>query len=734
MKRLHFDYESVSPVPLDDVGTARYWADPRTRILMCAYAFDDGPVKVWECHKGPAPSELTDALKDSTIIKVAWNSFFEHQGTEHKLGILIPFESMKDPSVGARHLSIPGGLDKAGEILGLSEELRKNEERGNVLRKMFTEPIAERVRKKAKDENVLFPIELTEEESDAIAAQKEFKFRDWNTNPSEWKEFVEYCRQDVVAERAIEKLVDAFPLTETEQRMFVLDQKINWRGIKANEDYTRKAYKLALKDSEYWIDKFRDLTGVDNPRSNDQVLAWVQPRGYPHNSLRKEPVRAALADEAVHMTDECRDALGILKYCKKNSYTKLKAITDALSPDKRLRNQFLFLGSPRAGRWAGRDVQLQNMARPIKAIEKKGALEKAIKLIMAEDYNGLKAAFPYDVKQKLEDRVTIIDVMTSCIRSAFVCEEGNRLDVCDLNAIENRVLGWVSGEDEILKVFEANHCPYLDFAAFWFNIPYATLKAAYDAGDPDAKFKRQISKPAVLGCGYRQSGGGWGTDFNTGDRVKTGLWKYAEDMFCPMTKEQAHEAVGIFRKRFRKVVDFWYSVEEAVVRCLKTGSTEWLGPTQTVWCSRKKRKNGKYILIIHLPSGRCLYYLNAHVEMKRFEFEGRDPYDKESMVYDGIDSKSAKKVWGPVNTHGGKLTENIVQAIARDILVEAMLAADELGLYIVGHVHDEIITENLDTELGLGLADLRWCMSQTPQWAPGLPLTAEGWSGYYYKK
>jgi DNA polymerase len=362
------------------------------------------------------------------------------------------------------------------------------------------------------------------------------------------------------------------------------------------------------------------------------------------------------------------------------------------------------------------------MGRPIKNIERKGGLEKAMSLVFAEDYEGLKAAFPQD---------PVIEVMTSCVRSAFVAAPGKRLDVSDLSAIENRVLGWVADEQAILDVFREDKDPYLDFASFWFNIPYATLEAQYKAGDPDAIFNRQISKPAVLGCGYRQAGGGWGKN-KAGDRVKTGLWKYAEDMFCPMTQDQAHEAVHIFRTRYKKVVNLWYDVERAVARCIKTGTTEWLGPTKKVWCDRRKRKNGEYVLRIHLPSGRCLHYLNAHMEMREMPGKDGQTYEKETIIYEGIDQ--VLKIWTEITTHGGKLVENIVQAIARDILVHGMLLADEIGLFIVAHVHDEIVCENPDTEDGLGLEDLVWCMSQVEDCYPGLPLAAKGWSGYFYKK
>ena len=713
---LHFDYETRSPLELEDVGVDVYFSSPLTEILMCAYAFDDGPVQCWEVHRSEIPSELKEALISPNVIKAAWNCSFERTAAEKKLGIFIPFEQWYDPSVGARYMSMPGGLDKVGDILDLPVNLRKNAARGAQLVKMFSMPMPIKKKKAATDENTLFAISPTKE------IKYDYKYRDHVSNPAEWAEFVEYCKQDVVAERAIGKRVDIFPLEPQEKKMWFLDQKINHRGIAANRDFATKCFNLAARNKEEYANKIRQITGVANPGSTDQMLAWVSKRGYPFTSLRKEPVRAALDDSEVKLTPECREALSILRYAKKTSYTKLEALTTALSEDGRLRDQFLFYGSARAGRWTGRNVQLQNMARPIKNIERKGGLEKAIKLIFAEDYESIKKEFPDD---------PAIDVMTSCIRSAFVAAPGMRLDVSDLGAIENRVLGWIADEQAILDVFREGKDPYLDFAGFWFNIPYASMKAAYDADDPDAKFKRQISKPAVLGCGYRQSGGGWGTN-KKGDRVKTGLWKYAEDMFCPMTQDQAHEAVRIFRTRYKKVVNLWYDVERAVARCIKTGTTEWLGPTKYVWCDRRKRKNGEYVLRIHLPSGRCLHYLNAHMEER--EQKGRDgtTYIKDTIVYEGIDQ--VLKIWTEITTHGGKLVENIVQAIARDILVHGALLADEIGLRIVAHVHDELVCENPDISDGLGVEDLVWCMSQVPEWAPGLPLEAKGWSGKFYKK
>ncbi len=727
-KRLHVDHETKSVVDLKKVGVDVYFSHPSTEILMTAYAFDDGPVEVWEAHKGPMPDELIAGYKNPNIKKCAWNAGFERTGLEKKYDLFIPFEQWEDPSVGSRYMSMPGGLGDVGPILGVPPELLKSLS-GTQLIKLFSEPLRVKQRKQATDENTLFAISPIGEP--AI----EYEWATPLSHPKEWAEFVKYCQQDVVAERAIQDRTDAFPLTETDQKMWYLDQKINRTGIAANRGFAKKCLNLAIKDKNAYVDRLKVLTGLENPVSNQQMLSWVQLRGYPNNSLRAEPVATALVDEEVKLTEDGRKALTMLKYAKKTSYTKLEAINNALSADDRLRDQFVYMGSPRAGRWSGRNVQMQNMARSIKALERKGALDKAIAFINAEDYLGIQEFFR---NPKTKEVTPVIEVVTSCIRSVFVAGPGMRLDVCDLNAIENRVIGWVAGEDKILQVFRDGKCPYLDFATRWFNIPYEVIKAAYDDENhpdhADAKFKRQISKPAVLGCGYRQAGGEWGEDFRTGDRIKKGLWGYAEKMQCPMTKDQAHQAVGIFRAEYKKVVNLWYDSERAVIRCLKTGSTEWIGPTQLVWCDRRKRKNGTYILRIHLPSGRCLHYLNARVEER--ENTGRDGtvYKKDTIIYEGIDSTSSDKRWKDIFTHGGKIVENIVQAISRDILVHAMLLADELGFNIVGHVHDEIITENPDNEEGLGLEDLKWCMEQVPSWAPGLPLKAAGFSGYYYKK
>lgn len=716
---LHLDFETRSAVDLGDVGIHNYACHPTTEILMLAYAFGKGEVQLWQPHSEPLPDRLHKALLDNDVKKGAWNAEFELNIFLRKLDISIPYELWEDPSRNCRYLSMPGGLDDACKILDMDYGLRKNSD-GDRLKDLFSMPLPiKKKRKVATNENTLFDISPTE----TIVAPP--VFADHISHPEDWELFCGYCKQDVVAERAIGDLVGFFPLPEREVRILHLDRKINDAGMPTDRKFVECALELAIRDKNLQKENLGKLTGIEKP-TDKKFLPWIQKQGYPYNSLRKEPVTVALNDPDVKLTALGREALEVRKKSSKTSYTKLAAILPALSSDDRLRDQFLFMGSARAGRWSGRAVQLHNMARPIKAVEKIKDLEDARRLIFANDFDGIVKRF---TDKKTNKPGSVIDVTTSTIRSCFVAPPEKLLVVCDLNAIENRVLGWVAGEEKILEVFRKNRCPYLDFGSKMYRIPFEVLKADYDRGDVDAKEKRQVAKPAVLGAGYRLSGGEWKTKPN-GDRYKSGLWGYAENMGVLISKELAHESVKAFRAEYKKVVQLWYDSENAVARCLKQGGQQMIGPTGLVWCDRKRRKDGSFILRIHLPSGRCLHYLNASLEITKHEGE-RGPYTKENFTYDGIDQVT--RIWGMVRSHGGKIVENIVQAISRDVLADAMVVADDLGFEIVGHCHDEIITLTYDNQ-NLGLVDLRWVMCQTPDWAPGLILNAEGYEGYVYRK
>jgi DNA polymerase bacteriophage-type len=738
---IHLDFETRSALDLKKVGTDNYVKHSSTKILMMAYAFDDGLVKLWEPHREPFPNDVLEAIKDPHIIKAAWHANFEKSLLFCKLDIDTAIESWIDPMVNARYFSLPGSLEDVGEILKLPINLRKSSE-GEDLIKLFSVPRpVKKGRRQATNENTLFDISPTEN------AAQEYVFADHTTHPEEWEAFGGYCKQDVVAERAIGTWLNhkqCAPLPEREMKLWYLDQKINVFGMPADRKFVENSYALAVKDKEALAERQKKLTGLENPNSNSQMLKWAQERGYPYNSIRKEPVTVALSDTEIKLTKDCREVLTLRKQSAKTSYTKLAALVSALSEDDYLRNQFLFMGSARAARWSGRQVQLHNMARPIKAMEKEGALDIARNFIYTNDYDGLEKTFG-----------SVIDVVTSCIRSAFVAPIGSRFNVCDLNAIENRVLGWISGETKILDVFRTlspsgrKRCPYLTFACVMYNIPYDVLERAYyEKKDPEAKEKRQVAKPAVLGAGYRLSGGEWKIN-RYGDRVKTGLWGYAENMGIAISQELSNESVKQFRAEYKKVVYAWYEYEDAVLRCLSGQGPQEMcsnGPIDStygcqlqgrarehlVWCDRRRRKDGSYVLRIHLPAGRCLHYVNAQIVEREMPSRDGGTYKKKSMAYEGINQENKK--WELIYTHGGKLVENVVQSIARDVLAEGMLECDRIGLQICGHIHDEIITLSEDTDEAPGLMDLKSFMSTTPVWAPGLPLDADGYQDRYYHK
>lgn len=724
-KVLHIDFETKSALELSDVGIHNYASSKTTSVLMLAWACNDEEPLLWEPHLGEMPTKLRNRLSDPDWTKAAWNSGFERLILRYQLGIDIPIAQWQDPMINARYLSMPGSLESVGEILDIDYKYRKDK-RGSQLLKLFSSPLPKKKKKKASNENTLFDISPIESEAD-------YTFADHTTHPEEWAALREYCKQDIVAERILGDMMAHFPLPEREIQIWRLDQKINDAGFPTDRPFVEAALDLAIQDKTLQSENLKKMTGLENANSNQQFLKWVQAEGYPYNSLRKEPVSVALLDKDVEITDLGRKALEVRKKASKTSYTKLAAVVPALSADDRLRDQFLFMGSARAGRWSGKAVQLHNMARPIKTVEKPKDLDDARKLIMAKDFDGIVKRFTTTDKKTGElIPGSVLDVVTSSIRSAFVAPKDKRLNVCDLNAIENRVLGWVAGEDKILEVFRLGRDPYLDFGSKMYKIPYEVLKADYDRGDLEAKEKRQVAKPAVLGAGYRLGGGQWGVN-KYGDRVKQGLWGYAENMGVDISQELAVASVKAFRAEYKKVVALWYDSEAAVVRCIKQGGIHQIGPTGLVWCDRRKRKDGSLILRIHLPSGRYLHYLNAGFRTKHFDGkEGADGWDREVFTYDGVSQET--KTWGTIDSHGGKIVENIVQAISRDVLADSMLVADDLGFEIVAHVHDEIVTVTDDTEESLGLVDLKVVMSTTPDWAPGLPLNAEGYQGRVYRK
>lgn len=689
--RLHSDFETSSDVDLFEVGLDVYIHHPSTKILMMSWAFDGAKTQLWEPHRSAFPVDVREMGSDPDVTFCSWHATFERSVFKTLLGITIPYERWIDPMIWARHLSMPGYLSSVGSILKLTPDQAKLEE-GERLVKLFCEP---------QNEVMISPLFGT---STAF-------YRDWETDPKDWALFGEYCRRDTDTERTVLNKLAAFPLPEVEQRGWILDQKINDRGMPVDLDLVHGALGIARKEQDALNLRLKELTGLENPNSRDQMLRFVRAEGYPYHSLGKDEVAMALVNYKNEITTLGHAALKLRQQASKTSYKKYEAILLNVGADGRLRYQFSFLGASRAGRWTGHAVQLQNLPRPTKEAEKN--MDRAVELLRSGDGATVAKEF-----------ISPMGVVTSCIRAAFRAPEGSKLAVCDLNAIENRGLGWVARSRSILEVFEQGRCPYLSFAAIMYKTDYESLAAAYERGELSAKEKRQIAKPAVLGCGYGLGGGEEYLDKN-GDTIKGGLWGYAEGMGIAMTKPQAHKSVKVWREANPEVLQLWDDLETGAMRAIRSGRPVTVGPVVFQYFGGK-------LLRILLPSGRGLHYIKPTIETRTFPGRGgREDYSKDSIYYDGIDQTTRQ--WVRVPTYGGKLTENIVQAIARDLLLYAMFLADAKGFEIVGHCHDEIIAL-VKLLSNLGLQDLVECMETRPPWAPDLPLGAAGYEGIYYHK
>jgi DNA polymerase bacteriophage-type len=743
------DFETASLVNVDDVGAYNYARHPSTRPLMLSWAIDDEPVQLWEPHKGPMPERLRAAILNPAVVKVAFNAPFEHAIFEFCLNMPTSYKDWIDVAVLARYFSIAGGLEKVGKILELDDEKSKV----SVLAQVISKRTGRLLKRTMKEGKVLIhffcePANMGGQVT--LFGVTEPFFHNWDTHPDRWERFCHYCMLDTEAERAIFDLFIQYLYPETEQEYWVLGEKINDAGVPTFRQRVINALDIAQTSQTRMVESLQKMTGLDNPNSRDQLLPWLRAHGYPHKSIRKDWVAKALNDPTVPL--ECKKALVYRQEASKTSFKKFEAILKRLGPDDRLRGMFLFMGAARTARWSGLGVQFHNLPRPTKIVEKN--LDAALALIDAHNETGLIEKFV--PKNKYIDEIvpSAVGVVTSCIRSCFGAAPGTKLVVCDLSAIENRVLGWVSGCEAILNVFRQGLDPYVSFGVKMFKQPYEILIRD--------KEKRQTAKPAVLGAGY---GLGDGTEVicvkcgtkspswmwrcpecnkkpltgervarthtdKQGNTVKDGLIAYAENMGITLTPEESFLAVRAFRESYPEVVTFWTNVEDAMREAIITG-----GPIQVGYVEFSLITIGDVpVARIKLPSGRYLHYWNARLVSTRSD--GSES-KKMSIVYDGIGhgrgATTEKVIWSKTYTYGGKVCENIVQAISRDILANGLKLADEAGMEVVLHVHDEIGALVPD-DSWLGLDTLQWAMTVVPAWAPGLPLGAEGYVGEVYRK
>ena len=492
-------------------------------------------------------------------------------------------------------------------------------------------------------------------------------------DPEKWQRFKEYCVQDVRVEQAVLKKIDWFEVPKMEKDLWNLDQKINDRGILVDPVFIRQAIDIDKEYREQMISEAIRITGLDNPNSVAQLKDWLETEtGEEIQSLNKEKTVELL--EAVP-EGPAKKILEIRQKISKTSVKKYTSMVNCLCDDHRVRGLVQYYGANRTGRWAGRLIQVQNLVKNIME-----DIDLARDVVRSGDS---------DLLRMLYDNLS--DVLSQLIRTAFVSPEGFSLLPTDFSAIEARVLAWLAGETWRLDVFKTHGKIYEASAAQMFKVPLESI----GKGSP----LRQKGKVAELALGYQ---GGPGALVAMG-ALKMGI-----------PEEELPVLVNAWRKANPKIVRYWYTVDDACKEAIRTGQPQSLPHGIKVFMK-------KGAMIIKLPSGRQLCYVRAKLKPGKFG---------DTIVYEGMDQTT--KQWKQIDTYGGKLVENLTQAIARDCLADAMLRLDTAGFKIVMHVHDEAVIEEPDDNIRLD--KVNEIMGTPIPWAKGLPLKAESYITKFYKK
>ena len=653
MKTLSLDLETYSSVDLGKSSVYRYVESPDFDILLLGYSADGGEVQVVDLAQGEQiPTEVIDALTDECVCKWAFNVQFERVCLSQWLrrnGYPLRNERYAAPDdpcmaylnpagwhctmVWSAYLGLPLSLKDVGAALGLDKQKLTE---GRELIRYFCVP--------GKDATRRMPASA----------------------PEKWATFRAYNLRDVETEMAIQERLRKYPVPEEVWSQYHLDQQINDRGIGVDRTLVRGAIGIDKRSREELTARLQELTMLDNPNSVQQMKDWLAANGLQTDTLGKKQVAELLKTAP----EPLKSVLVLRQQLAKSSVKKYQAMENAVCADGRVRGCFQFYGA-RTGRWAGRNIQLQNLPQ-----NRMPDLEQARSLVRAGDYDSVRLL--YD---------STPDVLSQLIRTALIPNPGKTFFVSDFSAIEARVIAWLAGEQWRQQVFAEGKDIYCASASQMFGVPVE--KHGVNG------HLRQKGKIAELALGY---GGSVGALKAMG-AIEMGL---KEDELKPL--------VDAWRTANPMIVKLWWEVDRAVTRAV---SDKTATETHSI---RFTCQSG--MLFITLPSGRRLAYVKPRI--------GENQFGGSAITYMGT---NAAKQWARLESYGPKFVENIVQAISRDILCHAMQALRDCA--IVAHVHDEVI---LEADPGMSLEAVCERMGRTPPWAQGLLLRADGYATPFYKK
>ena len=651
------DIETKSDKDISKCGIYAYTDTPYFDILLFAYSIDGQPVQVVDMANGEEiPENVLAALVDENVIKKAFNVNFErvclskylrknypqyfqsYSIDEDTVGDFLNPESWHCSMIHARTLGLPSSLAEVGKVLGIEQQKMTE---GKALVKFFCVPY---------------------DTVDGVP-----QFHNPKDYPDKWEIFKAYNKRDVEAELEIDRRLSRFPVPDFLWKEFYLDQEINDRGILVDMQLADKAISLDAEAKEELTVEMKRLTGVENPNSVYQLLDWLETQGYKSDSLGKAQVQELIktAKEPVKSVLQMRLQLS------KSSVKKYTAMKNTACSDNRARGMFSFYGASRTGRWAGRNVQLQNLPQ-----NHLPDLTEARELVKYSSFE--------DIQMLYDD---VPDTLSQLIRTAFIPRQGMKFIVADFSAIEARVIAWLAGEEWRMKAFANGEDIYCASASKMFGVP--VVKHGENG------HLRQKGKISELACGFGGS---------------VGAMKAMGADSLGLSDTELKQIVTDWREASPHITELWWAVDRAVKKAIK-------GKTATKTHGLLFSYEAGF-LFIRLPSGRRLAYAKPYI--------GKNKFGGESVTYMGI---NAQKKWDRLESYGPKFVENCVQGIARDLLMYSMQTLSQY--FIVGHIHDEMIIEcPKDTKLD----EICQQMARTPDWAKGLLLRADGYECSFYKK
>ena len=650
MHHISIDLETRSGADISKTGSYKYLQDPDFRILLFGYRIDNGPVEVIDLTEVETlPANIVTILQNPYYVKHAYNAAFEWYAL-NRAGYNTPIEQWQCTMVHAMYCGYAAGLAKTGESMQMEKDSRK-QTTGTALIRYFCVP-----------------------QKPTRTFKK--KYHDPEDDPERWELFKDYNRQDVVAESAILDRLCVFPVPEAEWNLWRMDIRMNALGVRVDNQLIDGALYINDISLGELAEEAHRITGLANPNSTQQLLAWLQEHGCPIDNLQKLTIEETLQkelDPAVRRVLELRQLMG------KTSIKKYQAMAVTRCEDERIRGISQFYGANRTGRYAGRLVQMQNLPR--NHIE---TLDAARQMVRANDYDGLRMIYG-----------NVPDTLSQLIRTTFIASEGRHLVVADFSAIEARVIAWLAGEEWVLDVFREGKDLYCETASAMFGVPVGK-------NGPNAEL-RQRGKVATLALGYQ----GGPKALEAMGALRMGI-----------PEEDLPEIVTKWRDSHPKTVELWNGIEKAALDCVQNGRT-----VHGIVTFRMEQDlvYGQSFMTVELPTARKLFYPKPFIKDNQF--------GKPAIHYYGANQVTGK--WEALSTYGGKLVENIVQAVARDCLCEVLKRIDAKGWDVVFHVHDEVI---VDAPMYVHTEDLCALMAEPIEWAPGLPLKGAGFEADYYMK